>query len=230
MSLIFPPRATAKSTCRACAVSGWPWHLLWRRLCSDGACLLWRGVPSLIRLPRVARADLALAADRLSTGLQRYRELAVLLADHPVVVTAVLAGGGAQGETNRAAAELLQSTADKTGAYALGIYDDSGRALQVMDNAVVTAAALERALDGALGADRVIVKGEATPYTETPETALVDKRRYIFAAPVFRPRGPARGAFVVHVEIEALEWFWPNDPSAVYFTGSLRSCLCFQPL
>lgn len=75
--------------------------------------LAWRA--ELDQAAARGRADLALAADRLSTGLQRYRELAVLLADHPVVVTAVLAGGGAQGEANRAAAELLQSTADKTG-------------------------------------------------------------------------------------------------------------------
>ncbi|WP_417247766.1 sensor histidine kinase [Celeribacter sp.] len=178
--------------------------------------LAWRA--ELDQAAERGRADLALAADRLTTGLQRYRELAVLLADHPVVVSTALAGSGVQGETARAAAELLQSTADKTGAYALGIYDDKGRALQAMENAAVTPASLERALHGALGADRVIVKGVATPSTETPETAVVDKRRYIFAAPVFTPHGPARGALVVHIDIEALEWSWPTDPSAVFFT------------
>ncbi|MEM6374042.1 MAG: sensor histidine kinase, partial [Pseudomonadota bacterium] len=46
---------------------------------------------ALDQLARQGRSDLALASDRLTGQLQRYRELAVLVADHPQV-GAVLAG------------------------------------------------------------------------------------------------------------------------------------------
>ena len=153
------------------------------------------------------RADLLLAADRLTASLQRYRELAVLLADHPVVVSAVLERGAAREETGRAAARLLQETADKTGAIGLSIHDVRGRELVASGEAYATDDALTRALDGALGMDH---------YVEAQSGA----RRFLYAAPVFAPTGGARGVIVVFVDIGVLEYSWPTDPSAAYFTDT----------
>lgn len=165
--------------------------------------LAWRA--ELDQAAERGRADLALAADRLTTGLQRYRELAVLLADHPIVASAVLERTGARAETQRAASLLLQRTADKTGALGLAITDAEGRALTMAGAGYVTDGAIERAVHGALGMDHYV-------------DARSGARRFLFAAPVFAPSGPSLGALVVFVDVAEIEWFWPNDPSAVYFT------------
>ena len=65
---------------------------------------------SLTRLEDRGRADLALAGDRLTAQLQRYREMAVMMADHPLVQDA-LASGATPGKLHL----LLQHTADFTG-------------------------------------------------------------------------------------------------------------------
>lgn len=152
------------------------------------------------------QSELALASDRLTTGLQRYRELAVFIADHPTAVAFTLSQNRtAEGES--AANSLLRDLADKTGAYGVLLVSDAGDVLARTAGAELpdgAAPAFKRALDGALGA-----------------THFVDdagRRRYLFAAPVFFPHGAARGAVLVSVDVGALEWGWPTAPSPTYFT------------
>ncbi len=151
-------------------------------------------------------SDLSLSADRLTTGLQRYRELAVFLSDHPTVLALSFAEN--PGDSPRqATSDLLQGMADKTGAHSLMVI---GARNEVLASAGETRlptgarAALTRAMDGALGVSHFV--------------DLEGRRRYVFAAPIFTPGGPARGAVVVNVDIGLLEWGWPTETSAIYFT------------
>ena len=85
----------------------------------------WYGYGAALgQLESRGRSDLALAADQLTSELQRYRELAVLMADHPVV--AGLLYGDIDGEE---AARLLLAVADKTGALDIAVVSPSGRDL-----------------------------------------------------------------------------------------------------
>ncbi|AJE46308.1 ATP-binding protein [Celeribacter indicus] len=162
------------------------------------------------------RADLALASDRLAAGLQRYRELAVFLSDHPTVLALSRAGtaesggapGGAPGAaTVGAAVELMQGMADKTGAQSLMLVARDGRVLAAAGEEQRprgAQAAHARAMTGALGiAHFVDSRG---------------RRRYVFAAPVFAGGGRAAAAVIVNVDVALIEWGWPSEPSAAFFT------------
>ncbi len=148
------------------------------------------------------RADLALAADRLAAQLQRYREVAVFLSDHPVVTALVLEGG-----PDAAAEELLRETADKTGAAGMMVLDAGGREMAAVgagrgDSGL--APAFARAMTGALGAAHYVDERQ--------------RRLYVYSAPVFEPGGPARGAIVVALDLAEIEVSWPASPSPVFFT------------
>jgi two-component system C4-dicarboxylate transport sensor histidine kinase DctB len=153
-------------------------------------------------------SDLELASDRLATGLQRYRELAVFLSDHPTVL-AVALEAEPDVQATAATSDLLQSMADKTGAHSLLLVAGDGRVLASAGEAGLPTGAqlaLSRAMDGALGVAHFV--------------DLEGRRRYVFAAPVFEPNGPAQAAVVVNVDIGLLEWGWPTEASAIYFTDS----------
>ena len=148
-----------------------------------------------------ARGDVAvsLAADNLSSQFRRFQETAVLLADDPRLM-ATLAGGD-----TKAAQVMLLEAADKTGSFDLAVLDLAG-------NAVVSARGIrlgpelpsfQRALDGALGRDRVVDGSE---------------RYFHFAAPIFDAEGPVTGAVVVTVDVENVEDEWRGGGMAVYFT------------
>ncbi|NIY80436.1 sensor histidine kinase [Celeribacter sp. HF31] len=155
-------------------------------------------------------SDLALASDRLTTGLQRYRELAVFLSDHPTVLALVFAQSPGE-SPKQATSDLLRGLADKTGAHSIMVVDGAeggdGQMLAAAGEDRLptgTRAAVRRAMDGALGVAHFV--------------DLEGRRRYVFAAPVFTPGGPAKGAVVVNVDIGLLEWGWPTEASAIYFT------------
>lgn len=155
------------------------------------------------RLQERGQTDLDLSSDRLVAYLRRYREIAVLLAEHPDVRMAVSGQPEVQGERVEA---ILQDVADKSGANALILFDRGHRAVgQVGDFLASPAAspALKRALNGALGAERV-VQGQ--------------RRQFIYIAPVFNQGGPAVGAVGIAVDAGKIEWNWPNDPIAVFFS------------
>lgn len=159
---------------------------------------------AFLRLEERAQADLELSGDRLVNYLQRYREIAVLLSDHPVLQ------GQVQGQRSGAVnvGLLLQDVADKTGATGLQLIDRTRSILAQtgdMPTPSDSGAAIRRALNGALGYTR-IVTGDG-------------RRLFLYAAPVFTGPGPARGALVIAVSAEAIEWNWPSDPNAVFFTN-----------
>ena len=172
-------------------------------ICAAG---IWRYgyVQALAQLDKQGRADLALAADRFTGELRRFRELSVLLADHPDLTTL------ADVEDSAAATRLLQKTADKTGAMALIYADPQGRVLAHAGDVVLKPAGSDyfrRAMQGALGS----FFGRLGP----------DGRRvYAYAAPAFGQRGAILGAVVVLVDIAEVEWDWIGGQPPVFFTDT----------
>lgn len=165
----------------------------------------WYGFGAALgQLESRARSDLALAADQLTSELQRYRELAVLMADHPVV--ARLLSGEIEGDE---AARLLLAVADKTGALDIAVVDPAGsdlvRAQLIAAGNHAGQPDFERAMDGALGVEHL--------YSES-----FRRRAFTFAAPVFSPEGPVAGAVVVMADVEEVEAALRGDRPAVFFT------------
>ena len=169
-------------------------------LCAAG---IWRYgyVQALAQLEKQGRADLALAADRFTGELRRFRDLAVLMAGHPAFETLDQIGGAER------AARVLQDAADKSGALALFYADAKGRVLAHAGNVTLAPAGshyFRRAMQGALG----------TFYGRLgPE----GRRVYAFAAPAFGQAGP-RGAVIALVDMAEVEWDWIGGQPPVFFT------------
>ncbi|MGR3368048.1 sensor histidine kinase [Sagittula sp.] len=160
-------------------------------------------------------ADLALAADRLVTGLLRYRAAAVLLADHPVL-EALHDEGVSGGAAARRAMVFLQRSADRTGA-ALAFYADAeGRVLAATQGDVprdfARADWFRRALDGALGAGARVARDES-------------QRLFVHAAPSFGADGRVQGVLVMVVDLEGIEGEWRGSRPSVFFTDSAGDIL-----
>ncbi len=149
------------------------------------------------------RSDLALAADRLVTQLSRYRETAVVFADHPVL--SALHESGSRDEADA----LLLEVADKISALTLLYADRDGRVLASAHGVepvdLQDTLYFRRALNGALG----VAHGSSTGLTG---------RAYSFAAPAFGTDATVRGVLVVVVDIERLERDWRGARPTVYFT------------
>lgn len=149
--------------------------------------------------------DLNLATDRLQFQLRRYRELAVLIVDHPKL-SALL---GAPRATNLSleAQEILMRSADKTGATNLAYFDVSGKLLssahEVIVQDLVLSQLLNRAADGALGS--------SSGYN------LNGKRQYYFAAPYFAKSGKVKAVLLVVVDVDQLEFEWRGTVPTVFF-------------
>ncbi|NDR55248.1 sensor histidine kinase [Aliiruegeria sabulilitoris] len=176
-------------------VAGFTGGVWWFSLSSDLEALAERG-----------EADLSVASDRLVGQLQRFRELAVLLSDHPDLEALLNGRGNAQ-----TASELLRETADKTGSLEILAVAPGGQVLATSEEAwkpLSTAPYLKRAIeDGALGAYHSV----------EPNSGL---RVSTFAAPVFSLSGPVAGAVVVRANIGAIEAEWRGDAMTVAFTDS----------
>lgn len=162
-------------------------------------------------LEQRGRSDLDVAADRLVSQLQRFRELAVLLADHPQI-TALYDGGPAA-----PAAAMLQRTADKTGSLTLLAMETRGRVLARTGESsrpglADTPYVLRAMRDGALGSYHGV--DPAGPGDQA-------RRVFTFAAPVHAEGGPPLGATVVRAEVGAIEAEWRGDALAVFFTDAL---------
>ncbi|MDF1853844.1 MAG: ATP-binding protein [Pseudooceanicola sp.] len=156
-------------------------------------------VQALDGLARRGEADLTLAADRLTGQLQRYRDLAVLIAVHP----------GLDGADPDA---VLLHAADRTSVLNIMLVGAQGQIIAAAHAAPARAnAALEqseylaRAFDGALGSGHGIDPGQGI-------------RAFYIAAPRFAASGRVIGALVVAVNLEALEGEWRGDRPAVFFT------------
>ncbi|MEZ5780011.1 MAG: ATP-binding protein [Paracoccaceae bacterium] len=166
----------------------------------------WRALTdALTRLEERGRADLALAGDRLTAQLQRYRTMAVLAARHPDILALSL-GHPVPPTTVDA---LLLRTADMTRSDEFVLIDSRGRVIASSgadlggDRAATPY--FRRAMQGALGFHQEI------------DTAT-GRRFFVYAAPVFSPEGPVVGALAVKVDTEAAEVTWRGEPMIVYFT------------
>ncbi|QFT46023.1 C4-dicarboxylate transport sensor protein DctB [Roseivivax sp. THAF40] len=165
--------------------------------------VVWRTgyVQALQPLSQAGESDLALAADRLVTQLSRYREFAVLMADHPAL-EARRAGGP------RAAADnaLLEAT-DRTGTAAAFFLSLDGRILAASGPGdpfdMASTEVIGRARQGALGAGLGM---------------MGDIRVFTFAAPHFGADGTVAGTLIVVVDLAALERDWRGSLPTVYFT------------
>ena len=168
----------------------------------------WYGyVAALGQLEQRARSDLALASDSLTGELRRFRELAVLTADHPQVRPVI--AGDTPAEAFR---PVLQEIADKTGALDILLVGAAGQPVASAGEIGVTdhagRAYFERAMDGALGVAHL--------YSTSP-----GQRAFVFAAPVFSIQGPAIGALLVYTDVEQLEASWRGARPTVFFTDDL---------
>lgn len=158
---------------------------------------------ALAQIEERGKSDLALAADWLTAQLQRYQELAVLMAPHPTLV-ALSDGRGGEG----AAKALLLDAADKTTARAVVYADSEGH---VLASAFGDAGEIlrgrpyfERALHGALG-----VYHDVDPAS--------GRRAFHFAAPSFASDGRVQGVLVVSVDVTSVEENWRGDGPPVFF-------------
>lgn len=168
---------------------------------------VWRAayVQGLHQLAAQGKADLALAGDRLVGELRRYRDLSVLMADHPGI-GAALQTGATQGTK-----ELLLGLADKSAALDLIVLDRNGRVIASATGRGPLKLApyyyVKRALRGALGWGH----GPAKPLTE---------RAFFHASPVFDEGGKVQGAVVVVTDLTGIDYNWRGTGPATFFTDA----------
>ncbi|THH38824.1 sensor histidine kinase [Aliishimia ponticola] len=177
--------------CAVAAVAGGVWRLGYVQ-----------GIGALVRK---GEADLALSSDRVVGQLQRYRELAVLMSDHPAVAAANTGTHLAEANT------LFQEVADKTSALEILFVDRTRRVLAAARSEtgglVPDQPFLGRAMNGALG------MGHGA-------NLLVAPRAVYFAAPHFAEDRSVGGAVVVAADVAEIEWDWTGTNPAVFFTDS----------
>lgn len=191
--------------------------MIWRRLASSRfalwailgviTCLVSVAVGrssfilGLDQLQQRGRADLALAADRLSAQLQRYQELSVLLASHPQIENRSLGA-------SQSVRSVLLRAADKTAALNIMLMTPKGRILDaafaITDLPKSAQPSVARAGQGALG------KGFGTDYGD-------NQRAYYFVAPVILPERGVVALLAIFVDIDRLEGDWRGDRPAIYF-------------
>ncbi len=169
-----------------------------------GATWIYGYRQALDSLAKRSDADLALASDRVSTQLQIYQELAVLMADHPVLDQLDTPGG------REAAHQVLRGIADKTSALDVFYADPEGKVLaaaaRVTSGDVSQADYFRRAMQGALGVGSNVL-------TEN------GRRAYFYAAPSFAPQAGVSGVLVVVADVEDVEQTWRGSLPAVFFTN-----------
>ena len=160
---------------------------------------------ALTQLSQRAEADLELAADRLSTQMQVYQEIAVLMADHPI-----LAALETPAQRQSAQAVLLD-VADKTAAVNVMYLDPDGHVLaaaQPLDHRNMAGhRAFERAMQGALGSAHGVHEASSD-------------RIYFYAAPTFGPAGQVKGVLMVVADVQDVEQTWRGSTEAVFFTDA----------
>mgnify|MGYP001816860751 FL=1 len=158
---------------------------------------------ALDQLAQRGQADLDLASDRLTGQLQGFQEIAVLLADHPVLQALAI------GRETAAAKAMLLAAADKTAALDILFVSPAGQVVASAHDAtlqdVSQNAAFARAMHGAMGIDH----GVKPPF---------DQRTFVFGAPSFAVGGGVIGVLMVAVDVDRLEDDWRGSNPAVFFT------------
>ncbi|MEJ2035524.1 MAG: sensor histidine kinase, partial [Maritimibacter sp.] len=185
------------------------WILVWLALTITTGAGVWHWSyrAALDGLAERGRADLSLASDRLTAQLFRYRELAVVLARHPLMEGAL--DGSAYWRDVRS---YVLSMADMTGADSIEVVAPSGAIVVALRGATFrpdpAALPLSRALTGSLGTAHAI----GTASDGTP------RRVFAFAAPVFDEASRVLGAVMVEIDVSGIEENWPGAAPAVIFS------------
>ncbi|WP_424833795.1 sensor histidine kinase [Ruegeria sp.] len=169
---------------------------------------------ALLQLSEKAAADLELASDRLTSQLQVYQELAVLMSAHPDLMSL-----DDPASISRAQA-LLLDVADKTAAVDVLFAGRDGRVLvaaqEVLSGDVSDHPAFERAMQGSLGSSHgVLSAASGQNYTWVSPGGA--NRIYSYAAPAFGSDGRVRGALMVIADVEDVERTWRGSTEAVFF-------------
>lgn len=160
---------------------------------------------ALDSLAERSAGDLALASDRVSTQLQIYQELAVLMADHPALDQLQTGADRAQAQ------RFLRAVADKTAALDVFFADTSGQVLVsaagMTSDQIAKEDYFRRAMQGALG-------------TGSGVLAANGRRAYFYAAPRFSALSSISGALVVVADVEDVEQTWRGSLPTVFFTNA----------
>ncbi len=165
----------------------------------------WAYGTALDRLSARGQTELSLAADRLQSYLQRFRQLSVVLADHPGLIALL------QEDSDQFVAEserLLLETADKTGSLEVFVLSASG----------VVVASSRGAYDGQSYAGTEYFRRAMNGALGTSQSSDAQGRAFYAAAPIQRHGAPPIGAVVVKADIEAVETDWRANPNILYFT------------
>ncbi len=161
---------------------------------------------ALDQLARRGTADITLVLDGLSSDLQRYRDQAVQLAEHPTLTQLT-----ATRQRDQAADDLLLAAADRTGAAMLLFVDSNGTVLansqEQQPAGLQQSRYFQRAMDGALGIAHATDTG-------------FGKRVFYFAAPSFADTGQIQAALVTVADVENAEIGWRAGPTAVLLIDS----------
>ena len=156
---------------------------------------------ALDQLAQRGTAEVTLVLDGLASDLQRYRDQAVQLAEHPTLTQMTQSK-----LRNPAADALLLAAADRTAAAMLFFVDPDGRVLAsshgVQPANLSAMPYFQRAMDGALG----ISHGTNTK---------LGSRVFYFAAPSFKADGGVQGALVSMADVENVEIGWRGGSTAI---------------
>ncbi len=149
------------------------------------------------------QSDLALASDRLVSGISGYRLLAVALARDPRLQSP---------ETPRAELEtVLRRAADLSGALDFVLLNDQR---------VVQAGASGSATDAWSGEPLISHALHGTLGTHLMFSEEFGRRTFLIATPVFGPAGPVRRVLVAAVDLERIEADFRGDRPAVFITDN----------
>lgn len=167
---------------------------------------IWAFGAALDRLVERSAAQLQLASDLLVNQVQGYRELAVVLSDHPTLATILVEQSD---HVAGNAGILLLKTADRTGASEIFVLNRAGQVIAGSNASRLggdfrEAAVFKRAMYGALGGQQS-QRGEARG------------RAFYFAAPIKTEGEPPLGAVVVKVDVDPIESIWRANPNVLFF-------------
>lgn len=164
---------------------------------------IWRYgyVQQLDQLSRRGMAEVSLVLDGLAAELQRYRDQAVLLAEHPVLME-LTTNPGKKDQAN----SLLLAASDRTDAAAIFFVTETGRILagsHDIGTSSLGAVYFDRAFDGALGSGH-------------DSDIRLGGRLFYFAMPAFGPSGKVNAAVVIFAAAENIEIGWRGNQTAIY--------------
>ena len=171
----------------------------------------WSYAEALDQLESRGQGSLSLAADRLVSQFERYRQLPVVLSDNPILREAALRDPK---ESLQDISIFLEHMADVTGALDILLLDLSG---------TTVAAANWQGGDGFIGVnfagrpDFMRAMNGAMGYYHSQESAG-DPRGFYFTTALRNAGGKIIGGLSVKVDLEVLEAEWRGDPEIIFFT------------